>query len=150
VKVSTYRRGLRRVPRYLSTSYVSKVALRVLRDEKWTGRGELHVIFVDGKEIKKLNQALFGKRRGTDVIALPYYKKSFPSRDALMGEIYISTKDAAANARAYGQSFKRELTRLVVHGVLHLLGYTDKRPREKARMWKRQERFVDRFCPQKS
>ncbi len=70
---------------------------------------------------------------------------SFPSgtRETL-GDIVISYETARANARTAHWRTRDELDLLVVHGLLHLLGYDDMNPRDRARMWRRQEKIVGR------
>jgi probable rRNA maturation factor len=58
------------------------------------------------------------------------------------GDLYIAVDQARANARRFGVSMEEELVRLVVHGTLHLLGYTDYEPAEKFRLWAVQEPIV--------
>ena len=79
----------------------------------------------------------------TDVI-------SFPLEDelavgALLGEVVVSADTAAREARARRLPFERELLLYVAHGTLHLLGYDDHAPRDRARMHRRQERLLERF-----
>lgn len=61
----------------------------------------------------------FKKRRGaTDVLSFPLEEEDF------LGEVYVSIDRARDQAREYGESEEREIKRLVLHGLLHLLGYT--------------------------
>jgi probable rRNA maturation factor len=72
----------------------------------------------------------------TDVI-------SFTFGDPLVGDIYISPDVARHNARTHGVGVREELTRLVIHGVLHVTG-RDHPEGTSSAMWKRQERLVKR------
>lgn len=77
------------------------------------------VVLVDDKEMKKLNNRFLSHNKTTDVI-------TFPLEDApLYGEIYISLETARRQATEYGVGIINELSRLAVHGTLHLVGYDD-------------------------
>ncbi|MPM71293.1 Endoribonuclease YbeY [bioreactor metagenome] len=79
----------------------------------------INIIFVNNKEIKKINKEYLEHNYATDVI-------SFCLEDTpLEGEIYISAEIAKSNAIEYKTTWTEELMRYVIHGVLHLLGYED-------------------------
>lgn len=97
---------------------------------------ELSISFVNDSSIRRLNRKYFASYRPTDVIA-------FPMKDPyLLGDVVISVDRALTQAREYGQPFKKELIRLIIHGILHLTGFGDSRTRERMRMEKRQEKIL--------
>jgi rRNA maturation RNase YbeY len=71
----------------------------------------------------------------TDIITFDYSD----SESFLSGEIYISIERVRENALKFKVDFEDELNRVMIHGVLHLLGYKDKKPSEKALMRKKEE-----------
>jgi probable rRNA maturation factor len=71
--------------------------------------------------------------RPTDVIAFRYIPAP-----ALAGDIAINVAQARRQARERGHSLAREIRILLVHGILHLLGYTDYEPQPRQRMFRRQ------------
>ncbi|MEW6102865.1 MAG: rRNA maturation RNase YbeY [bacterium] len=77
--------------------------------------GELSIAFVDDNEIKELNKRFLGKDKPTDVL-------SFQLNES-MGEVIISTDTAKRQAIEYGISFISEISVLLIHGLLHILGY---------------------------
>ncbi len=82
---------------------------------------ELNIIFVDNKEIKKINRKFLKKNRTTDVIAF-----NFPKTTPLnISEVYICVDKAIENSRIYKIPFEVEVLILVIHGVLHVSGYDD-------------------------
>lgn len=90
---------------------------------------DFNVCFVDDREIERLNATYRGIRRPTDVLSFPW-SKGRPGAVAgggelrgLLGEVVISAQTARRNARREGHSTANELRWLVLHGVLHLLGY---------------------------
>ena len=74
----------------------------------------------------------------TDVITFPFNSKP----DIINGEIYISIDRIRENATTYAVSFERELTRVIVHGVLHLCGYGDKDVTEKEKMTEKENLYL--------
>jgi len=63
----------------------------------------------------------------------------------VFGDIFISLEEARRNAGLYHESVRGEQTRLIVHGLLHLLGYSDLKAAHKKMMWKRQELILKEF-----
>ncbi|MDD5382843.1 MAG: rRNA maturation RNase YbeY [Candidatus Margulisbacteria bacterium] len=88
---------------------------KILRSEKRTG--EVNLVLMGDAEIRRLNRRFRHKDKATDVLAFPL------GEDGILGDIAISTETAKKNAVKYGNRYQQELKRLVVHGVLHLLGY---------------------------
>jgi probable rRNA maturation factor len=86
-----------------------------------------------------LNAEWRGTPRPTDVLAF-----ALPDPHTLAGDIYICPGIAAREARIHGVSLGRELLRLVVHGVLHVLGWDHPEGPERiaSPMWRRQERYL--------
>ncbi len=111
------------------------IAEKALRAEK-AARRDLSIAIVGDKTMAQLNRDYHGVDAPTDVL-------SFPSdEESEVGEIIISYETAKANARTAGWRTRDELELLVVHGILHLLGYDDLTPEDRARMWKRQEKIL--------
>jgi len=94
---------------------------------------ELSVLLTDDAGIRELNRTYRGKDRSTDVL-------SFPQDDpVLLGDIVVSVEKAAAQAGDYGATLDEELRRLLVHGLLHLLGYDHVNGGSQAAKMKRKE-----------
>ena len=79
------------------------------------------------------------KDQWTDVIAFPMND----NENGIEGDIYISLPTAKENAEKYEEPYKKEVTRLVIHGVLHLLGYDDKTKKEKKVMSNLEEYYLN-------
>jgi len=94
-------------------------------------KSDYNIIFLDDAGIKKLNKKYLARNVPTDVLSFKY------SGDC--ADIFISVQTAKANAVLYKQEFLTEILRLIVHGVLHALDYTDYEKKEKEKMWKKQE-----------
>jgi probable rRNA maturation factor len=117
-----------------------RVAEGVLRAER-APRGSLALTFVGPRRMRALNRAWFGRDRPTDVIAFRYGGPA-------LGEVFICPEVAGRNARRFAVPPREETLRLVVHGVLHVLGYDhpDGDRRTASPMWRRQERYLRRFA----
>ena len=122
----------------LSEAAVQGAAETVLRAER--RRAVLSLTFVGRDRMRALNREWMGKRGATDVLAFALRNPGGP----LVGDIYICPWVAAREARARGIPLRQELCRLVVHGVLHVLGYDHPGGGDRldSPMWQRQERYV--------
>ncbi len=102
---------------------------------------EVHVTLVDDSAIRRLNARYRGTRKRTDVLA---FDLAGPGPAPRLGEIVVSVDTAARQAAAVGVSLALELDLLVIHGILHLAGWTDARPREARRMHERARAILTR------
>ena len=128
-----------RVP--VSRARVAALADRVLRAEG-VKHALLSIAFVSDREMAALNWRHLRHRGPTDVISFGFAQGA--RNGPVVGDVYIAPGVARRNARAYGRGVREETMRLVVHGVLHVLGYDH--PVDEARydspMWRRQERLL--------
>jgi probable rRNA maturation factor len=91
--------------------------------------------------MRRLNHAWRGKDKTTDVLSFSLHEGKFAHiRPEMLGDIVISAPAARRQAKAFGHSFTRELDRLLVHGLVHLLGYDHERGIQEARRMARKER----------
>ena len=98
---------------------------------------EINVVLVDNKKIKEMNNAFLGHNYATDVLSFAYEKGEKPKSN-ITGEIVISAEMAARLARKQGHAVEGELALYLTHGLLHLLGYNDKRKHEAKKMHQRE------------
>ena len=98
-------------------------------------RSALAVNFSGDSRVKEFNQRFRGVDKTTDVLAFPADFVD-PDLDVLyLGDILISVPQASRQAEKAGHALEKELQLLVVHGLLHLVGYDHREPEEKDRMW---------------
>ena len=97
---------------------VRGVLVRAARAARARG-DEVSVLFCADARMRSLNRRYRGKDRSTDVLAFP----SGGAGDGLLGDIVISVPYAAREARRRGEPRAREIDRLLVHGLLHLMGH---------------------------
>jgi probable rRNA maturation factor len=116
------------------TPLLKRAAFAALQSEK-VKKCEINFIMVNDAEIKKLNVKYRKVRRITDVISF------LVSEDFFIGDIFISEGRSQKNAARYGNSWDEELAYLVIHGVLHLCGYTDYDAQNKKKMFDKQDKI---------
>src|SRR5690606_19176705 len=111
---------------------------------------EIGLILVDDEAIAELNEQYRSVAGPTDVLSFPLFTKDelaqiaaepglHPERPLLLGDVVISVETARRQAEEYGHSFGRELAFLLVHGVLHLLGYEHDDEASRAEMRAKEE-----------
>ena len=128
-----------RIP--VARARVAELAEGVLRREG-VRNALLSVAFVTDRHIATLNREHLGHAGPTDVISFGFARVE--PRGAVVGDVYIAPGVARRNARAQGNGVREELLRLLVHGVLHVLGHDhpEDESRYESSMWKRQERLL--------
>jgi len=95
----------------------------------------LAYVFVGDAYLAKLNKKYLNHDSYTDIITFDYSAPNGP----VVGEIYISIPRVMENSKQFKQPFDRELRRVVVHGLLHILGYRDKTTRQSTQMRSKEE-----------
>jgi probable rRNA maturation factor len=100
----------------------------VLRRKKRSVR-RVSVVFTNNARIRRINGKHLHHHYVTDVIAFELEERPAPET-----EIYINLDRARLQAKTYGETFYDEIRRLLIHGLLHVLGYNDKLAKEKVRM----------------
>jgi len=110
----------------------------VIRSEKkmpWY----INIIFCSDEYLLDLNRNFLKHDTLTDIITFPFMEND----DNISGDIYISIPRVKENAENFGQDFEAELQRVMVHGILHLLGYKDKSKIAKAEMTAKEDLYLD-------
>jgi probable rRNA maturation factor len=102
-----------------------------------TGRtdSELSILLTDDAHIRELNRTHRGKDKATDVL-------SFPGAAPMLGDIVISVDTARRQAADYDAPLQNEINRLLIHGVLHVLGHDHHEPAERAAMEAEERRLA--------
>ena len=99
--------------------------------------GELSIIFTTDEFLLDLNKKYLKHNYYTDVITFDYSEENIIS-----GDIFVSLERVAENASIYGEDLRKELLRVIIHGVLHLCGYGDKTPDEKDNMRNKEDLYL--------
>ncbi len=125
----------------ISGLHLSRTALRtwikaVIGEEK-KKTGDISFIFCSDEYLLGINQQYLEHDYYTDIITFDDV-----SGELISGDIFISVDRVRENAEIYGQSFSDELHRIIIHGVLHLLGYKDKEPDQKEIMTGKEDYYL--------
>ena len=119
----------------------------VLENQGFSDLAEVVVTFVDGAEIKKLNNEFRNIDKSTDVLSFPLgeggeYDLNPETGAYSLGDVVISVEHAVAQSEEYGHSFERELSYLTVHSMLHLLGFDHVNGGDEAALMRKTEEEV--------
>jgi len=129
----------------LSADRLRRTVEAVLRQED--RKGQVSVMITGDEEIRALNRDYLGRDAPTDVLAFAAQETTGPFVTApeaatYLGDVIVSYPRAVAQAQERGHPVQQEIDLLVVHGVLHLLGYDHAHDEEKAIMWAKQEEIL--------
>ena len=131
----------------LDATYLRRLvekALSYLQVPVGTG---MSLVITDEREVQDLNRRFRGVDAPTDVLAFGEGEReepfvSAPEAPPYLGDVVIAYPRAEAQAAEHGHSVEEEMRLLLVHGILHLLGYDHATPEEKAVMWARQDEVL--------
>lgn len=144
-------------------SKLTEVIEFALKEEEVNIKCEISLLFVDNEEIKEINMETRGIDRETDVLSFPMleykdkkvfkeiykdYKFSaadFDGEELVLGDIVLSLEKALEQSIEFNHSYEREASYLVVHSVLHLLGYDHMEEDEKNVMRSREEEILNKL-----
>lgn len=120
---------------------MKKLVRGVLKIEKRDA--ELNLVFMDNKGIKKINKKFLGHNYATDVLSFAYHE--YPRNKAITGEILVSVEMAVQQAQNRACSVEGEIALYLIHGVLHLLGYDDRKKSDAKKMHQRASDLLARL-----
>lgn len=103
--------------------------LKLVAEAEGKRIGDIAVIFCSDNYLLDINQKYLQHNYYTDIITFDYCEGN-----RLSGDLFISVDSVRANAQEYGVDFAEELNRVIVHGVLHLMGYDDHKPEDITQM----------------
>lgn len=118
--------------------HIATWLIRVIESEGST-LGEIQFVFCSDVYLLSINKTYLQHDTYTDIITFPY------NFNPLSGEIYISVERVAENADGFKVSFGDELRRVLVHGVLHLLGYEDHTESLKEKMRSKEDEYLAQY-----
>ncbi|MFN2527527.1 MAG: rRNA maturation RNase YbeY [Candidatus Baltobacteraceae bacterium] len=103
----------------------------------------LSISFVDDQEIRELNRAHRGKDKPTDVLSFPLWEEGDAHLgERLLGDVVISVDTARRQAAEYDASLEAEINRLLIHGVLHVMGHDHEEAAERKEMRAEERRLA--------
>ena len=105
-----------------------------------TKLGDISIIYCSDDYLLEINKQYLSHDYYTDVITFNYCEG-----DLISGDIFISVDTIKANAEEYGASFDNELCRVMVHGILHLIGYDDDCESNQLIMRQKEDFYLERY-----
>lgn len=111
--------------------------LRLVAESEIKRIGDISIIFCSDNYILDINQKYLQHDYFTDIITFDYCEG-----DKLSGDLFISIDSVKENAMEYGSGFSDELNRVIVHGILHLIGYDDHTEEDIAMMRKKENYYL--------
>lgn len=134
----------------ISHQIVNSVLNQVAEVFELSKQTEVSVMFTDDESIRKLNFEYRDKDAATDVLSFALNEGDEPDivdgpEEMLLGDIIISLETASRQAEEYGHSMDRELAYLLVHGMLHLLGYDHMTEEDRTEMRFEEERILSKL-----
>lgn len=126
---------------------VQKVVSYAMKKENIGPLAELSISFVTNETITSLNKQYRQMNEPTDVLSFPL-ADTLQANDhmpIILGDIIVSIDKVKEQANEYNHTFKRELLFLIIHGLLHLLGYAHDTEAEEKMMFQKQENILKEF-----
>ncbi|MBP7507062.1 MAG: rRNA maturation RNase YbeY [Prolixibacteraceae bacterium] len=128
---------------------IKKPKLRVKPIKEWiktvilsynNSCGDINIIFCSDKYLLEMNKAYLNHDYFTDIITFNYN-----TEDRISGDIFISLDTVKNNSIYFSQPFNNELLRVIIHGILHLLGYDDKTEQEQVLIHTKEDEAIEIF-----
>jgi probable rRNA maturation factor len=134
-----------------------------LKEEQVNIQCEVSLVLVDNSEIKEINKDTRGIDKETDVLSFPmleyenkkvfkemyldykFLPSDFDGEELVLGDIVLSLEKAMEQSKEYNHSYEREAAYLLVHSVLHLLGYDHMEDEDKKIMRNREEEILNKL-----
>lgn len=111
--------------------------LRLAAESEIRTLGDINIIFCSDNYILDINQKFLQHDYFTDIITFDYCEG-----ERLNGDLFISVDSVRENAVEYGEEFDRELARVMVHGILHLIGYDDHTAKDQKIMRSKEDYYL--------
>lgn len=112
--------------------------LRMVAESEIRRIGDISIIFCSDNYILDINRKYLGHDYFTDIITFDYC-----SGNVLSGDLFISVDTVKENSVEYGTEFEDELNRVIVHGILHLIGYDDHTDEDVKVMREKENYYLD-------
>ena len=124
----------------LKNKLINNLIVNILSKYK-INNADISLILTNRNYLSRLKKKYFNVEQFTDVIAFDFSE----SKNHLEGEVYISIDDVKENSKNYSVTFNNEFTRILIHGVLHLVGFKDETKNEKKEMRLLEDNFISNF-----
>ncbi|MGB5530091.1 MAG: rRNA maturation RNase YbeY [Ignavibacteriaceae bacterium] len=101
----------------------------------------LSISFISSTELRMINKKYLNHNYNTDIITFNYSRKV----NEIDGEVLISFEEARLNSKKYNTKYSKEISRLIVHGILHLLNFDDNNKKNKGIMKQMENKLINRY-----
>lgn len=128
------------IPKTLSHYYCEKALKALERVVKKPQQGIIQLIAIESEEMAQMNEQFRGKKGSTDILTFSYYSPELKKTD-IVGEIYLCLEKIKLYAKERGMTYKEQLEYIVIHGLVHLMGY-DHESEKDAREMEKVERKI--------
>jgi len=102
--------------------------------------GDISIIFTNDSYILEINKQYLKHNYFTDIITFDYSNK-----DIIVGDIFISVDTVESNAQRFNTTFNDEILRVIIHGILHLIGFNDKIDEEQKEMREQENKSLELY-----
>ncbi len=120
-------------------NYIKSWIINAIKNENYVP-GEINFIFTSDKYLLNLNKQYLSHNYFTDIITFNDVQGNIVN-----GDIFISLETVKNNSLRFGVSFEEELSRVMIHGIMHLIGYDDQTEEQKSEMRKKENEYLDRL-----
>ena len=120
-------------------AWLLRLARAAVRRLRVRAKGTFSVVFIDAAQMRRLNARFTGHRALTDVLSFRYPAEGAGGslkEELVVGEIIVAPAAARRYAQAHGLSYREELARYIVHGLLHWIGHEDRTAQQQRKMRK--------------
>lgn len=138
--IAFFEDGIEGLEHFGDQEQVKGVLLKMMRDYQWELEG-LNVVLVSDEALRRINWDYLGHDYYTDIITFDLSWET----NVINGELYVSLPRIEANAEHHNVPVKDELRRVTIHGVLHLLGFDDKRDDLATEMRNQENFYLEEF-----
>ena len=125
---------------------IKSLLKNIYKQENIDQKCELNIIFVDNQYIHRLNKRYRNIDSATDVLSFPVDTVFLPDGVCILGDIFISIERAKEQAKMYNVSLLEEVKHLVIHGILHLLGYHHNTEEQRIKMQDLERKYLTLGC----
>ncbi len=130
-----------KIPKTLSRSYCTRALQTLEKVVKKPQQGIINLIVISEEEMARMNKQFRGKEGPTDILTFSYRNKSglrvAESPDFIVGEIYLCLEKIKTYAQERGVTYKEQLEYIIIHGLVHLMGYDHENDTD----WKKMEKI---------
>jgi len=125
----------------LSTVQIKKIVEFLSKNERKI-KGEVEINIIGNKEIKKINKIYRGIDSPTDVLSFAWQEEKSLKNSNFLGQIYLSVQRIKTQSKEYKVSEKEEFSRMLIHGLMHLVGFDHQKEGEAKKMFQKQEGYL--------